>query len=296
MKYLITILLVVLCEIGFGQIGSSDSSSIRKPSRNIDIQYSGKDVASPCVKQKMGRTYHESIGETYHRYIVAKGWYSLNPISGCINSMYDKIPFTDIAIVGGNYFIKYKRGHLCNGKIRDTYVKKLYGKSDKYTIVAHCKKGLLNGKLSTFLNGNIIVQGQLKNGKTIGLWKYYYKDTLSKTYYFEEDNDFPTNIISYQRDTSKLEYIKNYKNEQPYTQIIFHPNGDTLSTLNLIDSIEMIYDYVEFYPNGSIKETGRKQLKNQWAKLKKVGYFSYNNIGSWKYYDKNKKQIRIKMN
>lgn len=287
MKNVSIIFLAIILSAGFVQAQRVDSVS-----KNLNSVHLDPEKFDPCVKVKMGRTYCEIIGETYHRYVIAKGWYSLDPTSGCINSLYDKIPFKDIPGAGDNYFVKYKRGRLYNGKIRDTYVDEVYGKGDKYTLIARCKKGLLHGKVTTTLNGNIILEGQLRDGKRIGLWKYYNEDTLIITHYFDEIDASLTNITRYRRDTTKLEYVKNYKNGQPYTQITFHASGDTLSTLRLIDSTQMIYEYMEFYSNGAISKKGKKQLKDPRLKLKNVGYFKFNDIGLWEYFDEKNNLIR----
>jgi antitoxin component YwqK of YwqJK toxin-antitoxin module len=291
MRYLTTILFIIIFKTAFSQTNDLDSNILRP---SLDIEYEG----STCVIHKMGKTYCEHIGETFHEYVVADGWYSLNPSTGCIISIsHYGIPFKDISINGENHFIKYKNGKAVNGKINDVSSDKRYERTDKYTINGTVKNGVLIGEVTTYLNGNKILNGQLKDGKPFGLWKHYYGGTLLLSYYFKENNLCPINITRYYNDTSKLEYSKDYLNGHPYEEIRFYRNGDTLSALKLIDSTKMIYNYVEFHPNGRIMENGKKQLDNPFRKQQNIGTdFRYKKIGVWEYFDENNNLIRKETN
>lgn len=258
-----------------------------------DLTYEYKGPYGTCVMIKNGKTYYQLIGETYSRYAISDGWFSMEYGKECLSPLNDKIP-----LIGGKLrFIKYKKGKVYNGKIRDTYKERLYGKTNKYIIEAYCKKGLLDGKLITYLNGNKYREGLMKNGSEIGLWKYYHKNTLLTSQYFEDNNHYPTNITKYFGDTCEIEYSTDYLNGHPHKEIRFYQSGDTLSTLILIDSAKMIYNYVKFHPSGRIMENGKKQLENPINKQRNIGTaFRFRKFGTWQYFDENNESLRKETN
>lgn len=148
MKYLIIILLPIF-KIGYTQTDTIYGIVMLDIGTNIGQEY--------CSLQKVkNKTYHEQIGESFHWVGLAYGWFKMT--GTCLQEV-DTLPILecDFDLTQGDIYIKYKRGKLYSGRIRDKY--------ENYRILGSCRKGLLHGKVKIKDDQkNIVWEGEMSHG------------------------------------------------------------------------------------------------------------------------------------
>ena len=154
MKYLSLLILIAIFKIGYSQTDTSKRNVVQI----IDKTNSG--VYNYCyLKKNKNRVYQEEIGHSFHRTVLATGWFKLE--GTCPREIYD-LPIVECKfnLAEKDLYVRYKRGRLYSGRIND--------KDEKYRIKGCCRKGLLHGNVKILDNErNIIWEGKMKNGVLI---------------------------------------------------------------------------------------------------------------------------------
>jgi len=122
------------------------------------IIFNGRaEIYEYCKFKKIKtKTYYEEIGETFHRTVLANGWFKID--ERCPREIYT-LPIVECKfdVTQIDSYVKYKRGKRYSGRIND--------KDANYSIIGFCKKGLLQGKVKILDNKkNIVWKGEMIHG------------------------------------------------------------------------------------------------------------------------------------
>jgi hypothetical protein len=148
-KFIILILLVSSFNLSFGQVDTVTVGGIR-----VIV---GKEVTGACETiKKNNKIYHIQIGETFHRTVLASGWFK-QVNDSCYQSVWIGYMIKNKFYQNENdVFIKYKKGKPYSGRINEN--------DGDYKLIGSCRKGLLHGKVKIKDNQKIIWEGKMSHG------------------------------------------------------------------------------------------------------------------------------------
>ena len=131
LSILILILFISAISLSFGQVDTIHVNGIHL--------LVGKTVSTHCQTiKKKNKTYEIQIGETFHRTVLANGWF-IEVSDSCyrstwIQAMIDKKFYLDLTGV----YLKFNKGKPYSGRVRED--------DGEYKIIGRCRKGLPFGK------------------------------------------------------------------------------------------------------------------------------------------------------
>jgi len=175
-------------------------------------------------------------------------------------------------ILGGDS-VRYCNGRPCIGWVKDFYTNQNLKHRGFY----------VDGRLESVYK-NYYDNGQLEREFTIKNYKkstmnIFYPDgnKLSEIEYLFTD---PISWTDYYPN-EQVEYIEKYNKSGKYiiSRNFFYKNGQLQSSLNLINKKHDLFDKLEYYPNGTLKEKGQ-MLYNK-------SLDDYQKTGKWIYYKEN---------
>jgi hypothetical protein len=144
-RYIILAALISIVDLAYGQVDTTTIDSIRIVTR--------KNVWSYCPTfTKDNKTYEVQIGETFHRTVLANGWFKRTSDS-CYQDTWIQEMIRNQFYLDPNDYHRFKRGKPYGGRIR--------GNDGEYKITGRCKKGKPHGKfiILDIKNDKIIWEG-----------------------------------------------------------------------------------------------------------------------------------------
>lgn len=179
-------------------------------------------------------------------------------------------------ILGGDS-VRYCNNYPCKGWIRDDYPDGIMKHRGFY----------VDGRLESvyknyYNNGQLEREFVLKNYK-VSTMSIYYPDgqKLSEIEYFFTE---PISWTDYYPD-GKIEYAEEYHKSGQYVLLrdFYYESGQLQSSFRLFDKKKNLFEKIDYYPNGNIKEKGM-MLYNR-----SLG--DYQKTGIWYQYDENSKLL-----
>ncbi|OPZ96919.1 MAG: MORN repeat variant [Bacteroidetes bacterium ADurb.Bin408] len=188
-------------------------------------------------------------------------------------------------ILGGDS-VRYCNGQPCKGLVKDFYPN---GNSKH-------RGYYVDGRIETtyknfYENGQEEREFVVKSFKTSTMVIYYPDGKkLSEIEYLLGE---PVYWTDYYPD-GQVEYTEKYNNSGEYILFrnFYYRNGQAQSTLTLINKKENIFEKIEYFPSGSVKEKGQMLYNRSLGDYQKTGvWITYNEKGevvSQEHYYKNK--------
>jgi len=175
-------------------------------------------------------------------------------------------------ILGGDS-LRYCGTHLCVGWIRDEYPCGTLKHRGYY----------LDGQLSSvyknyYQNGQLEREFKVRNHRKSLLKVYYPDGTLLSD--IEYDYNDPVSWTDYYPN-GQIEYTEKYHKSKVYIlyRKFFAPDGTPESITQLSNKRRLLYDRIEYYENGNIKEKGNLAFNTSMG--------DYQRTGKWQFFDKN---------
>lgn len=149
-KLNLLILFISVFNFSFGQVDTTDVNGIR-------VRDFGKEVTEYCqTKTIKNKTYWFHIGETFHRTVLANGWF-IKGSDSCYRSIWiQKMIAEKFYLESKGVYKKFKKGKPYRGRVRED--------DGEYKIVGRCKKGMPYGKFIILNSDNeLIWKGEIYN-------------------------------------------------------------------------------------------------------------------------------------
>lgn len=141
-KLIILISLLTTYNLGYSQV---DTTTIG------EIRFVSQLATGPCETiVKKNKIYEIQIGETFHRTVLANGWFKKVSDSCYQNTWIQSLINKEFYLNSEGIYLKFKKGKPYSGKIRED--------DGEFKIIGCCKKGHPNGKFVILdIKNNVII-------------------------------------------------------------------------------------------------------------------------------------------
>lgn len=127
-------------KLSFGQVDTTHGIRVRV----------GKEVTACCQTTTIkNKTYEFQVGETFHRTVLANGWF-IKVSDSCYQSTWIQKMIEEKFYLGlSGVYQKFNRGRPYSGRIRED--------DGEYKIIGRCKKGVPYGKFIILNTDNELI-------------------------------------------------------------------------------------------------------------------------------------------